>query len=131
MVIRHNSQPRSASQSVFRNPSAYGFRHLVKLGVGAALDVIVALDFQSDVIRPALRAFDKTIVESGHESCGIYTKKLRCTTYCPAQLRKKASVVCTNCDAASRKTGPWFPLGTTQRADRGIARYISTAISTG
>ncbi|MGA8283783.1 MAG: hypothetical protein WB796_03475, partial [Candidatus Sulfotelmatobacter sp.] len=23
---------------------------------------------------PALRAFDKPVVESGHESCGIYTK---------------------------------------------------------
>jgi hypothetical protein len=46
-------------------------------------------------------------------------------------LRKKASAVCTNRGAASRKTGPWLPLGTTQRAERGMARYISTPISTG
>jgi hypothetical protein len=48
----------------------------VKFGVGATLEVIVALNFQSDVVRPTLRAFDKTVVESGHESCGIYTKNL-------------------------------------------------------
>ncbi len=36
----------------------------------------MALDFQRDVVWPTLRAFDKTVVESGHESCGIYTKNM-------------------------------------------------------
>ena len=88
MVIRHDGQPRSASESAFSDPSPHGFRHPVKLSIRAALDVIVALDFQRDVVRPALRAFDKPVVESGHESCGIYTKKLRCTTYCFVQFRR-------------------------------------------
>jgi hypothetical protein len=48
----------------------------MKLGVGTALDMIMVLDFQRDVVWPTLRAFDKAIVESGHESCGIYTKNM-------------------------------------------------------
>jgi hypothetical protein len=44
--------------------------------ISAALDMIVALKFQRDVVWPALRAFDKTVVKSRHESCGIYTKNL-------------------------------------------------------
>ncbi len=42
--------------------------------VGAAFDVIMALQFQRDVVRPALGTFDKAVVEGGHESWGIYTK---------------------------------------------------------
>jgi hypothetical protein len=47
----------------------------VEFSVGTTLDVIVPLDFEGSVIRPATGAFDKTVVEGGHESCGIYTKK--------------------------------------------------------
>src|SRR5580658_1369066 len=74
MVIRHNGQARSARKSVFVNPPSHGFRHAVELSVGATLDLIVALEFQGDVRRPAVGALDKAVVESGHESCGIYTK---------------------------------------------------------
>ena len=66
--------PRANPFSV--NPSSHGFRHAAEFGVRATLDVIVTLEFESDVVRPALRAFDKAVVESGHESCGIYTKNL-------------------------------------------------------
>jgi len=34
----------------------------------------VTLDFESNVIGPALGTFNKTVVERGHESRGIYTK---------------------------------------------------------
>jgi predicted kinase len=37
--------------------------------------MIGALQLQRDVVRPALLAFDKPVIESGHESSGIYTKK--------------------------------------------------------
>jgi hypothetical protein len=36
--------------------------------------VIVALQFERDIVRPALGALDKAIVESGHRSWRIYTK---------------------------------------------------------
>src|ERR1700733_9416739 len=74
MIIGHDGQPRSASESVVGNPPSDGFGHAAKLGVGTALDAIVALVFQRAVVRPAHRGFEKTVVESGHESCGIYTK---------------------------------------------------------
>ena len=76
MVIRHDGQPRPAHESVLGDPSSDGFGHAAELVVRATLDLIVALKFQCDVFRPALRAFDKTVVESGHETCGIYTKNL-------------------------------------------------------
>ena len=56
------------------DPSSDGLGHPAEFGVGAALDLILALQFERDIVRPALRAFDKTVIESGHESWGIYTK---------------------------------------------------------
>src|ERR1700739_2663123 len=74
MIIRQDGQPRSASKVFFRDPSTDRFGHAVKLGVSATLDVIVTLQFQGDVVRPALGAFRKTVIEGGHGSWGIYTK---------------------------------------------------------
>ena len=76
MVIRQNGQPRSPFESVFNDPSSYRFGHPAKLGISATLDVTRTLQLQRNIVRPALLAFDKTIIESGHESSGIYTKKL-------------------------------------------------------
>jgi len=92
MVVRHNGQARSARESVFCEPSSNRFRHAVEFGVGATFDAIVALDFQCDVIRPALGALDKTVVESGHESCGIYTKNLF-TAVCAGLPRTRRSIL--------------------------------------
>src|ERR1019366_9368448 len=50
------------------------FCHAVEFGVGAAFDVIVALQFERDIVRPALGAIDKAVVEGGHSSWRIYTK---------------------------------------------------------
>jgi hypothetical protein len=36
--------------------------------------MIVALQFERDIVGPTLGAFDKTIVEGGHRSWRIYTK---------------------------------------------------------
>src|SRR5260370_42646562 len=77
MVIRHNSQPRSAHKSVLADPSADRFGHSAQFRVGAALELIVPLEFERDIVRPALRAFDEAVVESGHGSWGLYTKILR------------------------------------------------------
>jgi hypothetical protein len=74
MVIRHDGQPRTAGEAVLGDPPPDGFGHAAEFGVGATLNLIVALEFECDVVRPALGAFDKTVVESGHESWGIYTK---------------------------------------------------------
>src|SRR5215831_19505815 len=49
----------------------------MEFAVGAAFEVIVALEFECDVIGPALGAFQKTVVERGHGSWGIYTKRCR------------------------------------------------------
>src|ERR1700730_17528043 len=63
-------------ESVFRDPAPHRFGHAAKFGVGATFDVIVALQFQRDIGRPALGAFDKAIVERGHSSWRIYTKSV-------------------------------------------------------
>ncbi len=54
------------SDPSFVNPAADGFGHVVEFGVGVALDLVLALEFDGDIVRPALGAFDETIVERGH-----------------------------------------------------------------
>src|SRR5258708_1303317 len=76
MVIRHNSQPRSAHKSVFADPSPDRLGHPAQFRIGAALELSVPLEFERDIVRPALRAFDEAVVESGHGSWGLYTKNL-------------------------------------------------------
>ena len=76
MVIGHNGQTRAMREFTLADPAPHGFGHAAELGVRATLNLIVALDFERDVVRPALRAFEKAVVESGHESWGIYTKKV-------------------------------------------------------
>jgi hypothetical protein len=44
---------------------------------------------------------------------------------------KKASAVAANGSAASPKTGPWPPFGTTHRYDRGMASFSAIASETG
>ena len=61
-------------ESVFDDPAADGLCHAVKFGIGAAFDVIVALQFERDIVRPTLGAIDKAVVEGGHSSWRIYTK---------------------------------------------------------
>src|ERR1035437_5749539 len=61
----------------YRNPSAHRFRHAAQFGVGATFEMIVTLQFQRDIVRPALGAFNKAIVEGGHWSWRIYTKACR------------------------------------------------------
>src|SRR5580658_1562242 len=74
MVIRQDGQPRCAGESVFVDPPSDGFSHPAQLGIGAAVNLVVALEFERDVVRPSLLALEKAVVESGHGSWGIYTK---------------------------------------------------------
>src|ERR1700676_5242353 len=75
MIVRKNGKPRSLRKFIFRDPSTHGFGHAAQFGIRATFEVIVALQFQRDIVRPALRALDKAVVESGHGSWRIYTKK--------------------------------------------------------
>src|SRR5450631_2265965 len=74
VIIGQNCESGSVGKSVLGNPPANRFGHAVQFFVGAAFDVIVALEFERDIGRPALRAFNKAIVEGGHSSWRIYTK---------------------------------------------------------
>jgi hypothetical protein len=47
----------------------------MKLAIGAAFKVIVTLEFEGDVVRPALGALQKTVIECGHGSWGILQEK--------------------------------------------------------
>src|SRR4051812_33409452 len=75
MILRKNRDPRPGLYSVRHQPRADGFRHPPQLGVGVALDIFGRLDFNRDVLRPALCAFDKAVVEGGHE-LRKYTSKV-------------------------------------------------------
>src|ERR1700733_7911827 len=66
MVICHDGEARPPRESVFRDPSPDGFCHTSEFCVRAALDLVMSLEFQCDVVRPALCAFDKAVVEGGH-----------------------------------------------------------------
>src|SRR5436305_9198656 len=77
MIIRQNRKPRAPGESVFCDPPAHRFRHAPKFRIGATLDVVVPLQLHRDIVGPALRTFDKTIVEGGHSSWRIYTKAPR------------------------------------------------------
>jgi hypothetical protein len=55
----------------------------------------MALQFQRGVVRPAPGALDKTVVESGHGSWGIYTKSLF-TAEC-AEIAEKAREMFFSC----------------------------------
>ena len=74
MIVCQNRETRSAGKLFFRDPAADGFRHAAQFGVGATFEVVGTLELQSDITWPALGAFDKAIVESGHWSRRIYTK---------------------------------------------------------
>src|SRR5580704_5709744 len=74
MIIGKDGQARSMRKPVFSDPSSHRFRHMTKFGIGATFAVSVRLEFECDVIRPALRTFDKTVIKRRHGSWGIYTK---------------------------------------------------------
>jgi hypothetical protein len=77
MVIRQNRQARSAGDSILDNPSPHGFGHPPQFGVTAALEVVVALNLQSNILRPALGTLDKTIVERWHGLWAILQEAAR------------------------------------------------------
>src|SRR5258708_1092233 len=88
MVVGQNGQTRSASESVLGDPSPDRFGHPADPPIRTTVDVIMTLQFQRGVVRPASGALDKTVVESGHGSWGIYTKSLL-TADC-AEIAEKA-----------------------------------------
>src|SRR5258708_2364289 len=76
MVVGQNGQPGAAREAAFSDPTTHGFGHPAHFCIRATLDVVVALNLQRNIVRPALGAFDKTVVERGHGSWGIYTKSV-------------------------------------------------------
>src|ERR1700751_5387672 len=75
MVVGKDGKPRSGSEIVFRDPAPDGLGPALQFTVGAAFEVVVTLEFECDVIRPALGALQKTVVERGHGSWGILQEK--------------------------------------------------------
>ena len=73
VVVGEDGDARAGGELLLREPAPHGFGHLAGLGVGVALDLVLALDFEGDVLGAALFGFDKLVVESGHERRGKYT----------------------------------------------------------
>jgi hypothetical protein len=74
MVVCHYGEPRPVRETAFGDPSSHRLSHPAEFGIRTTLEPIAALKLQRDVVGPALRALDKTVVKSGHGSWGIYTK---------------------------------------------------------
>src|SRR5437879_1920937 len=91
MIVGQDGQPRSAGKSVLCDPASDRLRHPPQFSIGATLDPIGKLQFQRNVLRPALGALDKTVVESGHGSWGIYTKVTGAAGVCRPALRPHCS----------------------------------------
>src|SRR5579864_2300331 len=75
VVVGKDREPRSGSEIVFSDPAPDGLGPALQFTVGAAFEVVVTLEFECDVIRPALGALQKTVVERGHGSWGILQEK--------------------------------------------------------
>ncbi len=73
MVVGKEGDACARGQLFLGQPAADRLGHLASLGVGIAFDLVVALDFEGNVLRAALRGFDKLVVKSGHEGRGKYT----------------------------------------------------------
>jgi hypothetical protein len=66
MVVGKDGDACARRQFLVGQPAADGFGHLASFGVSVAFDLVVALDFERDVLRPALFGFDELVVERGH-----------------------------------------------------------------
>src|SRR5580693_9341296 len=71
MIVSQNCDAGVPRELLFSQPVANRLRHLSKFGVGVAFNPVPPLDFERNVIRPALGALAKAVVERGHGSRGI------------------------------------------------------------
>src|SRR6266566_1993783 len=74
VVVGKNRNPRTWFNPACDQPCSERLSHPAKLGVGVTLDAFRSLNFNRDILRPAFSAFDKAVVESGHQ-CGKYTTR--------------------------------------------------------
>ena len=107
MVIRHDGQARSALEICFRDPASHRFGHPAKLGIGATLDLIVALEFERNIVRPALLALDKAVVKSGHGSMWNIHEKVT-TAETAGMSRGKRMIAPTVLGVLSAPGGEWL-----------------------
>ncbi len=66
VVVGKDGDARAGREILFCQPAAHGFGHLARFRVCIALHLVVALDFEGNVLGSALLGFDKLVVESGH-----------------------------------------------------------------
>src|SRR5258708_15567003 len=127
-VLRENSIKTSCNYRVRLRCVSLGNQDVIRRVKVAAVALLNAGD------RVVSRPMRKNIIprREGSQRGNPVGMGAFASVHCPRGYpRKKASVASTNAALASRKTGPCPPFGTTQRAERGIARYIPTANSTG
>src|ERR1700722_18358880 len=57
VVVGHDRNPRASRESALTQPPANTFRHAPQFSIGVALYPITPLNFEGDVVRPALSTF--------------------------------------------------------------------------
>ena len=71
MIICKDGHASAWIESAVQQRCANGFRHAAQLGIAVTFNSIRPLYFNREILRPALGAFDESIVESGHVRNGI------------------------------------------------------------
>ncbi len=76
MIVSKNGDACAVSKSLLGKPVAGRFRHAAHLRIGVTFNAIAPLDFEGNVVRPALGALAKAIVKSEHGADGeLYLKR--------------------------------------------------------
>ena len=68
VIAREDRNACCWRQLSFCEPSPNRFGHAPQCCIGMPLNLIVALDFDSDVIRPSLGTQNELVVKTGHSS---------------------------------------------------------------
>src|SRR5580692_12318484 len=73
MIISQNRNPCARLKPALREPATDALRHAPRFVVSVAFHAVTALNFQSNVVRPARSAFAEEFVEGRHGPAGKYT----------------------------------------------------------
>jgi hypothetical protein len=66
MVIGEDRQARAAAETALVDPAADRFSHSPQFGIGAAFNLVIALEFEGGIIRPLGLAVQKTVIKGRH-----------------------------------------------------------------
>src|SRR5215470_8272529 len=67
MICCQDGDPCTIAKALFTQPAPNRFSHTPRLGIGEALQLVLVLDFKTDVLRPAFGTLAEEVVKGRHE----------------------------------------------------------------